>query len=51
MYQYRTNLQPPENATVLGNGTRLKLSELSADERNSFTIKKYKIVDYEGREG
>lgn len=53
MFQYRTHLEPPPNITAdLGNGTLLKISDLSADDRNKFTISKYKaLIDYEGREG
>lgn len=52
MFQYRTHLEPPENITAeMGNGTKIKVSELSPDERNKFTFSKFNITDYEGREG
>jgi hypothetical protein len=52
MFQYRTHLEPPPNVTAeFGNGTKIKISELSPDVRNKFTISKYVITDYEGREG
>jgi hypothetical protein len=52
MFQYRTHLEPPQNVTAeLGNGTKIKISELSPDVRNKFTISKYVLTDYEGREG
>lgn len=52
MFQYRTHLEPPENVTAeMGNGTKIKISELSPDERNKFTFSKFNFTDYEGREG
>ena len=52
MFQYRTHLEPPENVTAeMGNGTKIKISELSADVRNKFTFSKFNFTDYEGREG
>lgn len=52
MFQYRTHLELPANATAdLGNGTKTLVSSLSADDRNSFTMKKYKLTDFEGNEG
>ena len=55
MFQYRTELEPPENVTAhLGNGTAMKLSELIIHERNRFTVKGYKrfnITDSDNNEG
>lgn len=52
MFQYRTHLEPPKNVTAeLGNGTKIYISDLSADQRNEFTVSKFKLTDYEGREG
>jgi hypothetical protein len=52
MFQYRTHLEPPENVTAeMGNGTKIKISQLSSDERNKFTFSKFNFTDYEGREG
>lgn len=51
MFQYRTHLDPPENATADVNGTKMLFSDLSADVRNKFTVSKYKIEDFEGKKG
>lgn len=52
MFQYRTHLEMPPNVTAdMGNGTKIKISELTPDDRNKFTISKFTITDYEGREG
>ncbi|XP_070495531.1 excitatory amino acid transporter 3 isoform X1 [Chironomus tepperi] len=51
MFQYRTHLEPPENVTAeMGNGTKIKISELSPDERNKFTFSKFNFTDFDGRE-
>lgn len=51
MFQYRTHLEPPANVTAeLSNGTKLYISDLSSDDRNQFTISKFKLKDYEGNE-
>lgn len=52
MFQYRTHLEPPPNVTAeLANGTKLYISDLSAEVRNRFTVSKFKLTDFEGREG
>lgn len=52
MFQYRTHLEPPLNATAeLANGTKLYISDLSSEVRNRFTVSKYKLTNFEGKEG
>ncbi|KAG5682974.1 hypothetical protein PVAND_012288 [Polypedilum vanderplanki] len=51
MFQYRTQLEPPENATArVGNGTEIKISDLSPDVRNHFTISKYNLTYFNSTE-
>lgn len=51
MFQYRTHLELPPNVTAdMGNGTKIKISELSPDDRNQFTISKYNLTYTDGRE-
>lgn len=52
MFQYRTHLEPPPNVTaVFENGTKSFISSLSSDDRNEFTMTKFKLKDYKGNEG
>lgn len=52
MFQYRTHLEPPLNATAeLANGTKIYISDLSSEVRNRFTVSKYKLTNFEGKEG
>ena len=51
MFQYRTHLDPPENVTADVNGTKMLFSDLSSEVRNKFTVSKYKIEDFEGKQG
>jgi hypothetical protein len=44
MFQYRTHLLAPENATALtSNGTKFLVSSLDSEQRNVFTISKLKL--------
>lgn len=51
MFQYRTQLELPPNATDLGNGTKIYLSALSPSERNHFTTGTLNLTHVAGREG
>jgi hypothetical protein len=41
----------PENVTAEFEGKKVLFSELSADVRNEFTVKKVRVFDNEGNKG
>jgi hypothetical protein len=52
MFQYRTALEPPENTTgVLGNGTKIPLTDLNFHVRSPLAKKTFEVVDQSGNKG